>query len=106
MGGQGGGPIAGDPARGRGRAFPVSLPRGAEARERSGPARALVAPAGGRETLLVAEDEQLVRLLARKILEHAGYAVLVASGGPDALRLAGQHAGPIDLLLTDVVIRR
>src|SRR2546425_2677178 len=101
---QGGGHIAVDTAPGRGSAFHVYLPRVAEARERGGPGRALVAPAGGRETLLVAEDEQLVRLLARKILEHAGYAVLVASGGPDALRLAGQHRGPIDLLLTDVVM--
>src|SRR2546428_8951229 len=84
--------------------FNISLPGGAEAPRRTGRAPAVVAPAGGRETLLVAEDEQLVRLLARKILEHAGYAVLVASGPPDALRLAGQHLGPIDLLLTDVVM--
>src|SRR5207244_2536606 len=101
---QSGGHIAVDSAPGRGSAFHSYLPRVAEAPERSGPARAVVAPAGGRETLLVAEDEQLVRLLARKILEHAGYTVLVATGGPDALRLAGQHRGPIDLLLTDVVM--
>ena len=101
---QSGGHIAVDTAPGRGSAFHIYLPRVAEAPERAGPARAAVAPAGGRETLLVAEDEQLVRLLARKILEHAGYTVLVTSGGPDALRLAGQHVGPIDLLLTDVVM--
>src|SRR2546427_7292531 len=70
---QSGGHIAVDTAPGRGSAFHVYLPRVAEAPERSGPARALVAPPGGRETPLVAEDEQLVRLLARKILEHAGY---------------------------------
>src|SRR3989442_16007974 len=55
---QSGGHIAVDTAPGRGSAFHIYLPRVAEAPERSGPARAVVAPAGGRETLLVAEDER------------------------------------------------
>jgi len=101
---QSGGHIAVDTAPGRGSAFHIYLPRVAEAPEAAGSARAVVAPAPGRETVLLAEDEQLVRLLARKILEQAGYTVLVAAGGAEALQLATQHAGPIDLLVTDVVM--
>src|SRR2546425_6974403 len=101
---QSGGHIAVDTAPGRGSSFHMYLPRVAEAPEATGSARAVVAPAPGRETVLLAEDEQLVRLLARKILEHAGYTVLVAAGGPEALRLAAQHGRPIDLLLTDVIM--
>src|SRR2546425_7279559 len=101
---QSGGHIAVDTAPGRGSAFHIYLPRVAEAPEPAGSARAVVAPAPGRETVLLAEDEQLVRLLARKILEQAGYTVLVAAGGAEALQLATQHAGPLDLLVTDVVM--
>src|SRR3989442_1986631 len=97
---QSGGHIAVDTAPGRGSAFHIYLPRVAEAPEPAGSARAVVAPASGRETVLLAEDEQLVRLLARKILEQAGYTVLVAAGGAEALQLATQHAGPLDLLVT------
>jgi len=59
---------------------------------------------GGRETVLVAEDEQAVRDLVREILQAAGYTVLEARDGPHALRIAEQHRDPIHLLLTDVVM--
>jgi two-component system cell cycle sensor histidine kinase/response regulator CckA len=58
----------------------------------------------GRETVLVAEDEEGVRELLRKILQEFGYTVLAARHGRDALLLAGEHGGGIDLLLTDVVM--
>jgi two-component system cell cycle sensor histidine kinase/response regulator CckA len=58
----------------------------------------------GSETILLVEDEDVVRGLARKILEHAGYRVLEASRGEEAVRLCLERAGPIDLLLTDVVM--
>ncbi|HET6977464.1 MAG TPA: PAS domain S-box protein [Pyrinomonadaceae bacterium] len=58
----------------------------------------------GSETILLVEDEDVVRGLTRKILMQAGYHVLDAKGGEEALRLCGAHAGPIDLLLTDVVM--
>ncbi len=58
----------------------------------------------GSETVLLVEDQPEVRNLTRRILEMRGYAVLVAASGPEALVLSDQHRGPIDLLITDVVM--
>ncbi len=58
----------------------------------------------GAETILLAEDEEMVRNLARQSLEMQGYTVLDAANGGDALLLCQQHQGPIHLLLTDVVM--
>ena len=54
--------------------------------------------------MLLVEDEIEVRGVAQKLLQSAGYTVLAASDGEEALRLCAQHAGPIHLLLTDVVM--
>ena len=62
------------------------------------------APPRGSETILIVEDEDLVCKIAKRSLAQAGYEVLTASGGEQALELAQSHAGPIDLLLTDVVL--
>jgi CheY-like chemotaxis protein len=88
----------------RGATFRIYLPRV------DGPLDALPgpgeirAPVTGTETVLLTEDDPLVRLLARTVLERAGYAVLAAAGGKEALLLADDHRGPIHLLLTDVVM--
>ena len=58
----------------------------------------------GSETILLVEDEDVVRGLARQILEQAGYNVLDARGGEEAIRLCHERRAPIDLLLTDVVM--
>jgi two-component system cell cycle sensor histidine kinase/response regulator CckA len=55
-------------------------------------------------TVLVVEDDDAVRDLAVRVLESHGYHVLHAGCGPDALQLSEQYDGPIDLLLTDVVM--
>jgi PAS domain S-box-containing protein len=91
--------VESEPARGA--AFHLLLPRHAETSEAvtASPARpAASAPA----TVLVVEDDEGVRRVAARSLRRAGYGVLSASSGPEALRLAAEHAGPIDLLLSDV----
>ena len=58
----------------------------------------------GEGTVLLAEDDDAVRAIARETLERAGYRVLAAADGSAALALASQHEGTIDLLLTDVIM--
>ena len=60
----------------------------------------------GSETILVAEDEDGVRNLAREVLEKYGYTVLEATNGEEALAVVDRHDGPLDLLLSDVVMPR
>ncbi len=57
-------------------------------------------------TILLVEDDEIMRSLTRKVLEEHGYTVVEASDGESALESVQSHPGPIDLLLTDVVMRR
>ena len=88
---------------GRGSSFKVYFPR-ADAAERvvAGPPPA-ARPFVGTVTVLVVEDEEGLRELARRLLQRQGYAVLVAANAAEARRLFEQHAS-IDVLLTDVVM--
>ncbi|MGH7476051.1 MAG: response regulator [Longimicrobiales bacterium] len=70
---------------------------------RSEPEPQLKAPTGT-ETVLVVEDEPSVRSIACRVLRRQGYNVLVASHGADALHVAHEYEGPIDLVITDVVM--
>jgi two-component system cell cycle sensor histidine kinase/response regulator CckA len=89
---------------GSGSVFKVYLPRAFDpAEERSVPAGE-VSHVEGTGTILLAEDEEAVREVARLALSNAGYEVLVAESGPAALALASGHAGPIHALVTDVVM--
>ena len=58
-------------------------------------------PAGGGETILIVEDDELVRPSVESLIESLGYRVLSARNGPDALEILRQDT-PIDLLFTDV----
>jgi GAF domain-containing protein len=88
---------------GKGTTFKIYLPRTAEAAEEIGRG-ADAAPALGSETILLVEDEEGVRELVRDLLRERGYTVLEAGHGAEALDVARRHGGPIDLLLTDVVM--
>ena len=59
---------------------------------------------GGKETILLVEDEPVVRELVREILETYNYSIVEAGSGVEALRIWDQHDGKIDLLLTDIVM--
>ncbi len=61
---------------------------------------------GGTEVILLAEDDENVRSVAKQFLEHAGYTVIAATDGEEAIRLFEHHAKKIDLALLDVVMPR
>ena len=103
---QSGGTIAVETAVGAGTTFRIAFPA-----DRSGavvsnlPAsRASVQPPPGKGTILVVEDEDAVRQLAQRVLTAAGYRVLTAATGPEALLICEKDSSPIDLLLTDIVM--
>jgi len=58
----------------------------------------------GSETILLVEDEESVRQLVRETLEARGYTVREAQNGEEGLQLAQEHEGPLDLVITDVVM--
>ena len=65
-----------------------------------------VAPKRQGTTILLVEDDEIMRSLTRQLLEEHGYTVIEADDGKSALERVESHPGPIDLLLTDVVMRR
>jgi len=89
---------------GKGTTFKIYLPQVEESIDTAQEGAAPAALLGGLETVLVVEDEDGVRDLARDILEAKGYTVLWARDGAEALRICEQHSGPIHLMLTDVVM--
>jgi len=90
---------------GRGTTFKLYFPRtdGVAADVAHSPVVPATRPAGA-ETILLVEDDEAVRGYARRVLDTAGFAVLEAGTGPDAIELARSHTGPLDLLLTDAVL--
>jgi len=89
---------------GHGTTIKVYLPRATEAAGLDGGVRARPVVTRGSETVLVVEDDEPVRKLARRALEAAGYTVLPAASPLEALEIAARHTGPLDLLLTDVMM--
>jgi signal transduction histidine kinase/ActR/RegA family two-component response regulator len=81
--------------------FPAGKEMAAAVKEQSTPTTPVT---GGTETILIVEDEPLLREMARTILQNCGYQILEASSGKDALDVWNRHAGHINLLLTDMVM--
>jgi two-component system cell cycle sensor histidine kinase/response regulator CckA len=100
---QSGGYIFATSEIGRGTTFRIYLPRVEDAIEPLVPARPMQT-VGGSETVLLVEDESSVRQLVRETLQAGGYKVLEAEDGEVALKVASGHDGPIDILITDVVM--
>jgi len=88
---------------GRGTTFKVYLPRVDEVAEVE-PRKEIKEAIRGSETILLAEDEEMVRQLAHEVLVAYGYKVLDAANGGAALLICERYEGTIDLLLTDVVM--
>jgi PAS domain S-box-containing protein len=89
---------------GRGTKFSVYLPRITAAADAAGGGAGRGPLPGGKETILLVEDEPAVRALVREIVSRLGYRVLVARGGAEALATNERFVEPIDLLLTDVIM--
>jgi PAS domain S-box-containing protein len=95
-----------DSAVGLGTTFRIYLPRVETTRPAVKPSAHRVEMPQGGETILLVEDEERVRHLACLVLRTSGYTLLEARDGQDAASVARQHAGPIHLLVTDVVLPR
>jgi signal transduction histidine kinase len=89
---------------GKGTSFRICFPLSGEAREHTPAPRPAARPGAGSETVMLVEDQEMVRRLAREILQMNGYTVLEAHNGRDALDMLEKQNGSIDLLLTDVVM--
>jgi two-component system, cell cycle sensor histidine kinase and response regulator CckA len=87
---------------GRGTTFRILAPRGSAAGERRAPAASEMAH--GWEAVLLVEDDTALRGLASKTLQDRGYSVLESGSAEEALRLAAEYDGPIDLVLTDIIL--
>jgi len=101
---QSGGFITVDSEQRRGSTFRIYFPAVASTAVTQTTPAARTTVARGTETILLVEDEDAVRSMIRVVLHNAGYTVLDASKGSDALRIAAEQSRPIDLLITDVVM--
>jgi CheY-like chemotaxis protein len=89
---------------GQGSVFKVYLPEARASRMTEAPPLPTPVPRGGSETILVIEDEEIVRHLASRGLRDHGYTVIDAKNGADAFQYIQEHPGTVDLVLSDVVM--
>jgi CheY-like chemotaxis protein len=92
-----------DSEKNKGTSVKVYLPQ-AEGNAAAPHSERSAARQAGTETIILVEDNAEVRRFAAAVLERVGFAVLTAGSGPEAVAVAASHSGPIDLLLTDVIL--
>jgi len=101
---QSGGGISVSSTLGQGTSFTIYLPRLGTLSNNKHPVKRSEAAPRGSETILVTEDEGIVRKVLVRALREKGYTVLHARNGKEAVKISEEHADPIDLLLTDVIM--
>ena len=89
---------------GKGTTFSIYFPRTTEIEVVEETAVANSTDFAGRETILLVEDEEVLRMLAARMLGELGYTVLEAANGFDALKILSECKTPVDLILTDLVM--
>jgi len=89
---------------GEGSSFKVYFPQALERLSVPNPEQSPFEDTGGNETILIVEDEVALRGVEEEYLRNLGYNLLIAKDGPEALEMAKRHAGPIDLLIADVIM--
>ncbi len=89
---------------GRGTTFKIYLPALAVEKSAPPPASVVLDVPRGTETVMLAEDDDSIRMLARIALQSSGYSLLEAANGHNALKVAAAHSTQIHLLVTDVIM--
>jgi two-component system cell cycle sensor histidine kinase/response regulator CckA len=89
---------------GKGTSFKIYLPRVDDVVDAVNAGEFRILAARGHETILLVEDEDMVRGLSKEVLENYGYEVIVAPNGQEGLRICEEFDGEIDLVITDVVM--
>jgi len=89
---------------GKGTTFKIYLPASALGAETAATVASPAEPPRGSETIMVVEDNGIVRKVMKRILKSIGYSVIEAGSGEEAVRICEQSKGKIDLLITDMVM--